>query len=234
MVGFDKTQFLQQGFHVTERGQHLIITTPQVFASGDPARFFVRRDFDNFIFDDYGSTHNAMTLSLPNPGKATEVMSSMLDKLDSRIEFEHFTLIRPTKSNQIGVAFREFLDLYAMLTTYQPKSSHHQESMAILENIYRFLKERYNDVIPKVKYKGLSGLNHKFNFQADNTLVDFAHPNGQSTGALLRKIQDVKLVYNDFKFNIILDDSNQRKFDSESRILSSVANIRPYSLMLAS
>ena len=59
MVGFDKTQFLQQGFHVTERGQHLIVTTPQVFASGDPARFFVRRDFDNFIFDDYVSTHNA-------------------------------------------------------------------------------------------------------------------------------------------------------------------------------
>lgn len=233
MMTLNKNEFLQQGFHIRESENHMAVTTPQTFVSGDPAKFWVIQDFEDLLFNDYGFSQNALGLSLPNPDKTDEIIKSTLEKLDSKISFDGFALTRKIKQEQAGVAMGEFLNLYAMLTSYQPKNIAQQDIMAILDNILIYLNRKYSSVERDVKLKGFSGSKHKFAFQADHTLIDFATPSSQSTGALLRKIQDVKAVYDDFEFSVILDDANERTFDKESRILSTVSSITPYSLVAA-
>lgn len=233
MMTLNTCAFLQQGFHIRESENHLAVTTPQTFVSGDPAKFWVIQDFDDLLFNDYGFSHNALSLSLPNPDKTNKVIEATIEKLDSNIEFDGFSLTRAIGQEQAGVAMGEFLNLYALLTSYQPKNIAQQDTMAILDNILIYLKRKYRSIEKDVKFAGLSGGKHKFAFQADHTLIDFAIPSSQSTGALLRKIQDVKAVYDDFEFSLILDDTNKRSFDKESRILSTIGSITPYSLVAA-
>lgn len=233
MVTLNKSAFLQQGFYIRESENHLAVTTPQTFVSGDPARFWVIQDFDDLLFNDYGFSHNALSLSLPNPDKTNNIIESAIEKLDSNIKFDGFALTRAIGQEQAGVAMGEFLNLYALLTSYQPRSAAHQDTMDILDNIFIYLKRKYINIERDVKFAGLSGGKHKFSFQADHTLIDFAVPTSQSTGALLRKIQDVKAVYDDFEFSVILDDTNQKNFDKESRILSTIGSITPSSLVAA-
>lgn len=233
MMTLNKDAFLQQGFHIRESENHLAVTTPQTFVSGDPAKFWVIQDFNDLLFNDYGFSQNALSLSLPNPDKTKDIIENAIEKLDSNIEFDGFSLTRIVKQDQAGVAMGEFLNLYALLTSYQPKTIAHQDSMAILDNILIYLKRKYCGVERNVKFTGLSGGKHKFAFQTDHKLIDFAIPSSQSTGALLRKIHDVKAVYDDFEFSVILDDANKKSFDKESRILSTVGSITPYSLITA-
>jgi|26BtaG_2_1085354.scaffolds.fasta_scaffold01375_11 hypothetical protein len=235
MMTLNKNEFLQQGFYIRESENHLAVTTPQTFISGDPAKFWVVQDFEDLLFNDYGFSQNALNLSLPNPEKTDEVIKSILEKLDSKISFDGFSLTRKVKQEQAGVAMGEFLNLYAMLTNYQPKNIAQQDVMEILDNILIYLNKKYRglNVERNVKFTGLSGGNHKFAFQADHKLIDFAAPNSKTTGSLLRKIQDVKAVYDDFEFSVILDDTNKKTFEKESRILSTVSSITPYSIVRA-
>ncbi len=230
-MNISKNDFISAGFHILEKPKHLIVTTPQIFASGDPARFWVREDFNKLLFDDYGFTHNSVSLSLPNPDNAMEVIKQQLDKLDTQIIIDDFALIRHVDKAHLNLAIKEYLDIFSLLTNYQPKTAQHQDIMQILDSIYAYLARKYHSIEQKVKYKGLSGIEHKFAFQADNTLIDFAKPNSKTTGALLRKIHDVQTVYNDKEFSIVLDDTDERQFNKESRILSTVSNITPYSLV---
>lgn len=229
----NKDSFLQAGFDVHETTNSLIITTPQTFISGDPACFWVKNHQDKLQFNDYGSSLNALELSLPNPDKAYEVLQNSLKKLDSEIRLDGTALIRETDEKQINFAISDYLNLYAILTNYQPKSLVEQDIYAILDNIHNYLKQRFGTVETKVKYKGLSGIQHKFAFQANQHIYDFAKPNSRTTGSLLRKIADVKQIYNNLDFSIVLDDSDKTQFEKESRILSSNANIKPLSLLVA-
>ena len=102
-----------------------------------------------------------------------------------------------------------------------------------MDAIYNYLKQRFGTVETKVKYKGLSGIEHKFAFQANQHIYEFAKPNSRTTGAILRKIADVKQIHNDLDFSIVLDDSDKPQFEKESRILSSNAIIKPLSLLVA-
>lgn len=224
---------IEQGFMVDSMGDYRVITTPQVFASGDPARVWVRGDFDNWQFDDFGFCLNAMSLSLPNPDKAAETIKSTLGKLTGGIQFDGVALGRRIPKERTHVAMREFVDLFAMLTNYQPKTASEQDLDAIMAHILVYLKRKYSNIEQNVSYNGMSGSKHKFAFQADNNLVDFANPKKQTTGSILRKIHDVQLVYDDFKFRIVLDDHDPKLFHRESKILNAVANVVPYSLMTA-
>lgn len=227
-------QFLEHGFYIVQRPNHLIVTTPQTFASGDPAHFFVRCQHNRVMFDDFGTSFNALELSLPMPEQASEVIKRMIERLDSPIEFMDFALSYEVPSNQIGVAISEFINLFAYLTTYRPKSQHEQQFLIILDKIERYLRHRFGMVNNDVKLKGLSGLDHRFRFGTNNHVFDFSEPKSQATGALLRKIHDVKAVNEDLQFSIFMNDmENRKKFDKESRILSTVANVKPLSLLLA-
>lgn len=230
----NKAQFLEHGFHVTQRPNHLIVTTPQTFASGDPAHFFVSQQHDRVIFDDFGTSFNALELSLPMPEQAQNVIRQMLEKLNSPIDFVDFTLYYEVPSRQTGVAISEFVNLFAYLTTYQPRSSQEQRILAILKHIEHYLYRRFDTLVNNVRLKGSSGLNHRFRFGADNHIFDFSEPQSQATGSLLRKIHDVKAVHKELQFSIFMNDMDNRKqFDKESRILSTVANIKPISLLMA-
>lgn len=92
---------------------------------------------------------------------------------------------------------------------------------------------RFGNAQKNVRYKGISGLEHRFKFQSDNRIVEFAEPKNTATAALLRKIHDVKSVYDDLQFDIFLDDSDKTAFGKEARILGSIAHIKPTSLLVA-
>ena len=118
----NKAEFLSYGFHVVERPHHLIVSTPQTFASGDPANFCVKKSPLGFLFCDYGMTHNAFELSLPNPNRADDIIRQQIDHLDSPIRFVDYTLVHETSQVQAGI--EHFVNLFALLTTYKPKPAH--------------------------------------------------------------------------------------------------------------
>lgn len=233
-MNLNKESFLQMGFDVYESPTSLIVTTPQTFASGDPAHFWVKNAHNKILFNDYGSSLNSLELSLPNPDNAYHILQSILKKLESPIELDGTALVREATESQVTMAISDYINLYALLTTYRPRNAKEQDVLEILDNIYHYLTARFDEVLVKVKYKGLSGNDHKFAFQAKNQVYDYAKATKQSTGSLLRKIMDVSNIYDDLDFNIVLDDSDEKQFEKEARILSTVANIKPYSLMLAS
>lgn len=223
--------FLKKGFQVRESENHISITTPQTFASGDPARLWVMKDFEALFFNDYGFSHNALGLSIPQPDNVEDIIKRTLVKLGSDIEFNGHELTLRIPENLASKGMSDYLNLYAMLTSYQPKTKTHQDQLDRLEDIFIYLQNKYKDVVMNAKYKGLSGIEHHFDFEAENTLIDFSIPNGQSTGSLLRKIQDVGTIYDGYEFNIILDDGNKKQFEKESRILNTVASVTPLSII---
>lgn len=226
-----KNDFLGYGFHVLDRQTHLIVTTPQTFASGDPARFFVSKRQGEYLFSDYGTTHNALELSLPNPDGVDDLIIRTLDRLDNHIKFQDYTL--STYTNDIRQSIADFVNLYALLTTYQPKTKIEQDVSAVLASIEKYLLGKYGQAEKNVKIKGLSGTAHHFAFQADTHIFEFAEPLPRTTGTLLRKIHDVKSVYNDLDFSIFLNDlGNKKQFEKEAHILSGIAHIKPASLLL--
>lgn len=229
-----KEHFLQAGFDVYESPHSLIVTTPQVFASGDPACFWVNEQKDDIIFSDYGHSLNALELSLPNPDTALDVLKRTLDKLGTPMYLDGVAVVRHADKSKISVAMGDFINLFAMLTTYRPRSVAEQNMDTIMANIRHYLLNRFGQFDEKVCYTGLSGTQHKFAFQANNSIFEFAHPHPRTTGQLLRKIHDVQMIYDELTFNIFLDDlGDKKRFDRESRILSSVANIKPSSLLVA-
>lgn len=223
--------FLKEGFYIRQSENHFSVVTPQTFASGDPARFWVIKDFNGLVFNDYGFAHNALELSIPQPEKADDIIKSTLAKLDTKIDFNGVELKMHVPEKMIAKGMGDFLNLYALLTNYKPKTPKHQEQLERLDAIYIYLLKKYKDVEANPKFKGASGIEHKFAFKTEQTLVDFSTAHSQSTGAILRKIQDVKTIYDDMEYSIILDDSNLSSFKKESRILSTIASVTPYSVV---
>lgn len=229
----EKTHFLQAGFDVYESPYSLIVTTPQTFASGDPACFWVKEQNHRVIFNDYGHSLNALELSLPNPDNAIDIIKRTLKKLDNEIYLDGTAIIRETTPAQVSVAMGDYINLFALLTTYRPKTVHEQATDEILDQIRHYLVRRFGVYDEKVKFKGLSGTEHKFSFASNDHVFEFAHPSARTTGILLRKIHDVKLIHDKLEFSVFLDDSDKKLFDKESRILSSVSNIKPTSMLVA-
>lgn len=107
----NKHDFLQHGLHIVERPNHLIVTTPQTFASGDPAHFCVRNSGAGLLFCDYGMTHNALELSLPDPAQASDIIRKSLDRLEGIIKFTDYALHAEVAATQTGQAIGEFLNI---------------------------------------------------------------------------------------------------------------------------
>lgn len=133
----NKEHFLQAGFEVHE-GQHsLVVTTPQTFVSGDPACFWVRSARNKVILNDYGHTLNALELSIPNPVKAIEIIKSTLARLDSQVHLDGVALIREIDEAHIDMAIGDYINLFAILTTYRPRTISEQnldEIMAVIHH----------------------------------------------------------------------------------------------------
>lgn len=229
----NKHDFLRHGLHVIERPNHLIVTTPQTFVSGDPAHFCVRPSGMGVIFCDYGMTHNALELSLPDPSQASDIIRKNLDKLGGSIHFTDYALHAETTTAQTGQVIGEFLNIFALLTTYRPRTIHEQDVDIIMDGIRHYLLQRFGAFEEKAKFRGLSGTDYRFDFAVNDHVFEFVRPKPQATGQLLRKIHDIQAIHGDLVFNVFMDDSDKKQFDKESRILSSVANIKPSSLLVA-
>lgn len=224
--------FQHLGFNAREFDGMLSITTPQTFISGDPVSFYIRQDHEEFIFEDYGRNLHSLELSLPNPKLASKVIKNQLNKFENQIVFDGNSFRRVVKENEKMEAISEFISLFALMVNYQPKNSTEQDRDLILENIFNYLKSRHDEVKTDYSIDGLSGTQYKFDFLADDTLVDFTNAHSNSTGALLRKIHDVEnLVCDDYDFRIIIDDKDSSISKRESKILLSVANVVPLSFI---
>lgn len=138
----NKHDFLQHGLHIVERPNHLIVTTPQTFASGDPAHFCVRNSGAGLLFCDYGMTHNALELSLPDPAQASDIIRKSLDRLEGIIKFTDYALHAEVAATQTGQAIGEFLNIFALLTTYRPKTAYEQDIDNIMDNIRHYLVKK--------------------------------------------------------------------------------------------
>lgn len=220
------------GFNAREFDGMLSVTTPQTFISGDPVSFYIRQDYDNFIFEDHGRNLHSLELSLPNPSMASKIVKNQLSKFENSIVFDGYGFKRVVDESERMGAISEFISLFSLLTNYQPKSVLEQNKDLILENVFNYLRKKYDKVETEYSVKGLSGTQYQFDFLADDTLVDFTNPHPNATGALLRKIHDVQNLTNEeFEFRIIIDDKNPKIANKESKILSSVANTMPLSFI---
>lgn len=85
--------------------------------------------------------------------------------------------------------------------------------------------------------QGLSGKRHSFDYRFGAEYVDAITANGNSTGAELRKIIDVKsaAAFQDLDIRVIVDDRRDRQAaEDEIRILGRVARAWPMSSLIAS
>lgn len=226
------TEFEKLGFYTREFEKTLCITTPQTFASGDPVSFYVTQDYDQIIFDDYGVNIHSLELSLPNPKEAKRIVSQQLNKFQNEIQFNGHNIVRRVEANDKTEALSEFISLFAYLTNYKPKNNSEVDRDLILEDIFLYLRKNHDSIKYNYNIEGISGANYTFDFLADETLVDFTSGHYNATGSLLRKIHDVQnLVKTDFDFEVFIDDSDKIRARKESKIISSIANVIPLSVV---
>lgn len=223
-------QFECLGFNTREFDGMLSITTPQTFISGDPVSFYIRQDYENFVFEDFGRNLHSLELSLPNPKLASRIVRNQLTKFDNNIDFDGYGFKRVVEPSEKTIAISEFISLFSLLTNYQPKTTIELNKDLVLENIFNYLSKSYDKIETDYNIVGLSGTEYKFDFLADDTLIDFTTAHYSSTGALLRKIHDVQnIARKEFEFKIVIDDKNTKSANRESKILSSVASLVPLS-----
>lgn len=218
------------GFNTRQFEDTICVTTPQTFASGDPVSFYILRQHEQLILDDYGVNLHSLELSLPNPGQSKKIISNILSKFDNKIEFNGYNFFRRAEVFEKTDALAEFLSLFSYLTNYKPKTTVEINRDLILEDIFSYLKKNHDEVTYDYHINGISGSEYVFDFLADDVLLDFTSSHHSATGSLLRKIHDVhNLVQYDYKFEVVIDDRNNKKSIQEAKILSSVAKVVPLS-----
>lgn len=225
------------GFHVFQQTESACgFTTPQTFACGKPACYYITQTPQNkLIIDDYGLNFNAFSRSLPNPDDAEKTMSRLVRQTSQNIRIDKHRLICESSIQGIDFAIGEYLNVLGRLVSYQPKTVDTQDVDDVISSIHDFLLLRHGDIVAqKPKIKGLSGVEYTFAFKAGNTLVDFAKPQTEKTGKLLRKIIDALNNNENLTFQVVIDDQDQVAFKRESSILSTVASITPYSRIATS
>lgn len=219
------------GFHIFQQSENSCgFTTPQTFSCGKPACYYITQTPQNkLIIDDYGLNFNAFSRSLPNPDDAEKTMSRLVRQTTQSVRIERHRLVCESSINGIDFAIGEYLNVLGRLVSYQPKTVDTQDIDDVISSIHDFLLLRYDSIIIDPKIKGLSGTEHSFAFQAGNTFIDFAKPQTEKTGKLLRKIIDALNNNENIKFQLVVDDQDQEAFKRESSILSTLASITPYS-----
>lgn len=225
-------EFENLGFYTREFEETLCITTPQTFSSGDPVSFYVTQDHDQIVFDDYGLNIHSLELSLPNPKEAKRIIGQQLNKFQNEIQFNGHNIVRRVEVDDKTKALSEFISLFSYLTNYKPKTNSEVDRDLILEDIFLYLRKTHDSIKYNHSIEGISGTEYRFDFLADETLIDFTSSHYSATGALLRKIHDVQnLVKTDFDFEVFIDDSDKVKARKEAKIISSIANVIPLSVV---
>ena len=225
-----------RGFHLFQKTENSCgFTTPQTFSCGKPACYYITQTPQNrLIIDDYGLNFNAFSRSLPNPDDAEKTMSRLVKQTTQNVRIEKHRLVCESSISGIDFAIGEYLNVLGRLVSYQPKTVDNQDIDGVISSIHDFLLLRHNSIIIEPKIKGLSGVEYTFAFQADNTFIDFAKPQTEKTGKLLRKIIDALNNNNNLNFQLVIDDQDQEAFKRESSILSTLASITPYSRITSS
>lgn len=220
------------GFHTFQPTETSVgITTPQTFICGKPASYYISQTPQGrLILDDYGLNFHAFSQSLPHQDNAEKILARLIKNTSHLVTFEKHRIMCESSLTDIDIAIGEYLNVLGRLVSYQPKTVEKQDLDEVIALIYEFLISRHGDIVAqKPKIKGLSGVEYIFAFKAGNTLIDFAKPQTDKTGKLLRKMIDALNSNENLKFQVVMDDQDSEAFKRESSILSTVASITPYS-----
>lgn len=220
------------GFHTFQPTESSVgVTTPQTFACGKPASYYISQTPQGrLILDDYGLNFHAFSQSLPNSDNAEKMLARLIKETSQLVTFEKHRIMCESSLIDIDIVIGEYLNVLGRLVSYQPKTIEKQNIDEVVALIYDFLISKYGDIVThKPRITGISGAEHIFAFQAGNMLIDYAKPQTDKTGKLLRKIIDALNSNDNLKFQIVIDDQDQQAFKRESSILSTVASITPYS-----
>jgi hypothetical protein len=221
-----------QGSNVHKISDDMLhVSTPHIFSDGSPSVYVASvMPSGRIRLDDQGRNLDLFLGNLPNSDHAERIMARLIKQSSSIIMFDKQQITCESTIADLDLAIGQYVGALSRITTYAPKSIAAQNIDDILALIHDFLSKKYHSVIsvnPEVA--GHSGVKHHFNFQSGGRLFEFAKPEPQKTGSLLRKIMDVRSAHDELDFQIILDDSNPKHFKREGDILAGVASILPLS-----
>lgn len=228
------------GFHVYHADdEHLCVTTPQTFSSGRPACYFISQNNNKIILNDFSLNFHAMSDCLPQPEKTENIISRLVRNTHTNglIRFEKHRIWCKAGVQDLEFAIGHYLNVLGRLTSYEAKPTADQELEEILSEIESFLLYKFgkDNLISKPKVLGHTGTSYDFNYRSGSKFIDYAKPEAEKTGKLLRKMFDVQNLQNDAEFQIILEDRiNKDHFRREAEILGNMASIMPASSILSS
>ena len=176
------------GFHIFQSTESSCgITTPQTFASGSPACYYMTiTPQERIIIDDYGLNFGYFSDSLPSSDNAEKTMVRLVKETTEKVQIRRHRLICETTIQGLEMAIGEYINVLGRLTSYQPKTVEHQFIDEATASIYLFLINQHGDIVTKKpKVKGLSGCKHSFAFQAGNVFIDYVRPTSGNTGTRL-------------------------------------------------
>lgn len=93
---------------------------------------------------------------------------------------------------------------------------------------------RPNDILLRnVSVRGHSGRSHTFHFMLGPDLIDAARPNSTRTGAILRKVADIRNGPGAGEITVVMDDrGDQERASAESDILGTLVRVLPMSRLI--
>jgi len=212
----------------------IAVTTPFVFADGEPIRFYLE-EFPHAL----GLTDNGHTL-LHLSGIGWEVR-------DGRA----MTSIRRAVSS-FGLELNERGEIYCELEKDQQPTHFARYVSAMLavvdlEKEFLGLTEEQSQYIAEVEFylrawkpnapfillpslKGHSGRTHAFHFDLDGTLIDAARPHGTRTGSIVRKALDIQNQGLPQKIMVVMDDrEDPERAKAETDILTTLVSVMSFS-----
>lgn len=216
---------------ISESALH--VSTSHIFRNGSPSIYVASiLPSGRIRLDDQGRNLDLFLGNLPDPEDAERIMARLIKQSGKDISFEKHRIFCESTVDDFDLAIGSYVSVLSKITSYAPPNIALQQLDDILANLYEFLKSKYKtEILINSEVCGHSGIKHSFNFVSGTKLIDYAKPDPQKTGSLLRKMIDVKNSNDVFDFQIILDDSNEKLFKREGDIIagSGLASIMPLS-----
>jgi hypothetical protein len=226
----------------TRDGSEVIaVYSPFTFADGGAIEIFASIDGGFVHLSDEGTTLlHLRSVGLPVSDKRrwTPLKSAIKPYGAALTDDGTFELL--ASAEQSSVAFARFTSALISVANWEREhiglpigAEHFKDEVAMHLRSWRpdlELKPRPTPLL------GLSGKKHSFDFHFGAEYVDAISANGNSTGAELRKIIDVKSVpeFADLDVRVVVDDRRDRQAAAdEIRILGRVARAWPMTALIA-
>jgi Domain of unknown function DUF1828 len=216
-------------------GKTIIVDTPFAFADGESIGFYLRDDRDVTVIHDNADTlahlrgvGMNLTSRLQWKGIRNIVAAFGFELEDSGIISGRMS--RDREAELIKNYISALLAISDLEREYLGLSE--EQSQYVQEVEFYLRASKPNAVFESAPFvHGHSGKNYRFHFSFDGWLVDAARPNGNRTGAILRKSLDVKNAA-DHQIMVVMDDREEPdRAKSETDILSTTVSVLQFTAL---